>query len=84
MTLWEYCRLIKNAVLTTFKGMSITWHVFSKVSSKGAITIQYPEVRDHIPPGSRGLLFNDVEDCISCRQCSGVPMFLSRTRRVSA
>src|SRR5205823_2221069 len=62
----------KDTALTTAKGMGITWKVFWKVTQKGAITIQYPEQRDHLPAGSRGLLFNDVDDCISCRQCAAV------------
>lgn len=72
MTFGEYCGIIKDVAMTTLKGMGITWRVFWKVNTKGAITIQYPEVKDKLPTGSRGLLFNDVEDCISCRQCAVV------------
>ena len=69
MTFLGYVEMIKDISVSTMKGMAITWKVFSKVNRKGAITIQYPEVRDALPAGSRGLLFNDVDDCISCRQC---------------
>lgn len=70
MTFTDYMNILKEIVVSTAKGMAITWGVFWKVTKKGAITIQYPEVRDQIPLGSRGLLFNDVEDCISCKQCA--------------
>lgn len=70
MTFREYMEILKDIVVSTSKGMWITLKVFFKVTSKGAITIQYPEQRDQLPMGSRGLLFNDVEDCISCKQCA--------------
>lgn len=72
MTFTEYVGIIKDVAVSTMKGMAITFKVFGRVNAKGAITIQYPENRDSIPLGSRGLLFNDVEDCISCRQCAAV------------
>jgi len=72
MTFSEYVEIIRDIAVTTVKGMGITWKVFVKVNTEGAPTIQYPEVRDKIPLGSRGLLFNDVDDCISCRQCAAV------------
>ena len=65
----SYMGLVRDAVVTTCKGMWITLKVLFKVNTRGAVTIQYPEVKDKIPLGSRGLLFNDVEDCISCLQC---------------
>ena len=72
MTFGEYVGTIKDVAVTTAKGMAITARVFFRVNAKGSVTIQYPETRDHVPMGSRGLLFNDVEDCISCRQCAAV------------
>ena len=69
MTFGEYMGVVKDGAVSTLKGMHITFKGFARVNKSGAITIQYPEVRDKIPMGSRGLLFNDVEDCISCRQC---------------
>jgi len=70
MSFAEYLGMIKDALFSTYKGMAITLGVFFQVNRKGAVTIQYPEVRDQLPMGSRGLLFNDVDDCISCRQCA--------------
>lgn len=70
MTLVDYFGMIKDSAFSTFKGMGITFKVFAKANTKGTVTIQYPEVKDHLPLGSRGLLFNDVEDCISCKQCA--------------
>src|SRR5687767_14293082 len=70
MTFVDYCETIKDIGVSTLKGMGVTIKYFFKVNTKGAVTIQYPEVKDALPMGSRGLLFNDVEDCISCRQCA--------------
>lgn len=72
MTFVDYMGIFKDVALTTMKGMGITWKVFLNVNAKGAPTIQFPEDRDNIPLGSRGLLFNDVDDCISCKQCAAV------------
>ena len=72
MTFLEYAETIKDIAVSSLKGMSITWNVFWKVTTSNGITIQYPEERDALPLGSRGLLFNDVEDCISCRQCAAI------------
>ncbi len=72
MTFGEYFETIRDVTVTTLKGMKITWKVFFRVNTRGALTIQYPEVHDRLPAGSRGLLFNDVDDCISCRQCAAV------------
>ncbi len=70
MTFVDYCETIKDITFSTLKGMGVTIKYFWKVNTKGAITIQYPEQKDTLPMGSRGLLFNDVEDCISCKQCA--------------
>ena len=59
MTFFEYSGAIKDIVFTTMKGMGITFKQLVQVTQKGAITIQYPEQRDQLPMGSRGLLFND-------------------------
>lgn len=72
MTFGEYCGVIKDVAVTTVKGMAVTWKIFMKATTRGVETIQYPENRDNIPLGSRGLLFNDVDDCISCKQCAAV------------
>ncbi len=70
MTFGDYCGMISDTALSTMKGMAVTLRYFWKVNTKGSVTIQYPEVKDQLPLGSRGLLFNDVEDCISCKQCA--------------
>ena len=72
MTFFEYIRLIGTSIGSTLKGMAITLRVFGKVNTQSGVTIQYPEMRDPIPAGSRGLLFNDVDDCISCRACANI------------
>lgn len=72
MSGFEYMGLVRDVTVSTLKGMFITLKVFFKVNRRGSVTIQYPEVRDKLPLGSRGLLFNDVDDCISCRQCAAV------------
>ena len=72
MTFTQYFKLIVSSMVSTLKGMGITFKVFMKVPVKGSVTIQYPEMRDNIPRDSRGLLFNDVEDCISCRACANI------------
>src|ERR1035437_3136779 len=72
MTFSEYMGVLKDSAVSTAKGMAITLRVFSKVNRGKSVTIQYPETHDKIPLGSRGLLFMDAEDCISCRQCSAI------------
>jgi NADH-quinone oxidoreductase subunit I len=72
MTLASYIRNTADAIVTTAKGMRVTFRVFCKVQTEGGVTIQYPEERDTIPVGSRGLLFNDIHDCIACGQCANV------------
>lgn len=74
MTFTDYLGVIKDIAVSTAKGMAVTFKVFARVNRDGGtgVTIQYPEVRDNLPLGSRGLLFNDVEDCISCKQCAQV------------
>ncbi len=72
MTFLQYMALIRDTITSTAKGMAITLKVFFKVPTKGSVTIQYPEMRDTIALISRGLLFNDVEDCISCLACAKI------------
>jgi len=72
MTFNMYLEILRDVWVSTLKGMWITIKVFFKVNTGKAITIQYPEMRDKIPDGSRGLLFNDEEDCISCRACEQI------------
>lgn len=72
MTFKYYVGMVRDVALSTLKGMAQTFRILYKVVTKGPITIQYPEQKDKIPLGSRGLLFNDVDDCISCKQCAQV------------
>lgn len=52
---------------SAIKGMAIT---FKYVYSVEPVTIEYPEVREELPPNSRSRLYNDVQNCISCYQCA--------------
>ncbi|MGM0588400.1 MAG: NuoI/complex I 23 kDa subunit family protein [Bacteroidota bacterium] len=61
-------QLIKNKWSTfksIFTGMGVTMrHMFQP-----AVTIQYPEERDVLPPGVRARLIVDIDDCIACGLC---------------
>lgn len=59
---------IYRAVLTTTIGMSQTW----KAMFRPAITLQYPTVKWDLPVNARGILFNNVDDCIGCLKCARV------------
>jgi len=72
MSFQTYMGLVKDASFSTVKGMGVTFAVLWKALTQKSVTIQYPETKDRIPLGSRGLLFMDDEDCISCRQCANV------------
>lgn len=72
MNFKDYMYLVKDSVVSTVKGMAVTLNIFKKVWSKGPVTIEYPEKKDAIPINSRGKLFNDVIDCIACKQCATV------------
>lgn len=67
LTLKQYFSNIWNAITTTVKGMMIT---FKYVYAVKPVTIEYPEVKEILPPNSRSRLYNDVENCISCLQCA--------------
>ena len=67
LTVKSYFRNIKEAVVSTFKGMMIT---FKYVYGVKPVTIEYPEVREVLPESSRSRLYNDAENCISCMQCA--------------
>ena len=34
------------------------------------VTIRYPHEKPDLPPRSRMMLFNDIDDCIGCLQCA--------------
>ena len=69
LTLKKWFYNLYRGVTTVLKGMKIT---MSYVLAKKPVTIEYPEVRDELPPNSRSRLFNDVDNCISCNQCAVV------------
>jgi NADH-quinone oxidoreductase subunit I len=62
----EYFRGIYLGLKTTFVGMGIT---LDRMFKPG-ITLQYPTEKRQPYPRYRGMLFNDIDDCIVCRQCS--------------
>jgi NADH-quinone oxidoreductase subunit I len=77
----QYFRNIRDAVTSTYKGMRVTMGQFLKTQGfrrvkggydygAGPVTINYPEVKDDIPPISRNRLFMFQEGCISCNQCA--------------
>ena len=68
LSIGHWFKNVYDAVRTTMIGMGIT---FKYVWDKDTVTIEYPEVREELPVNSRSRLFNDVENCISCLQCSG-------------
>ena len=67
LTLKKYFQNIWNGIRTTLKGLSIT---IKYVYDVKPVTVEYPEVREVLPEGSRSRLFNDVQNCISCDQCA--------------
>ncbi len=67
ITFSQYFGNIAYAVKTCLKGMMIT---FKYVIAKKPVTIEYPEVREVLPEGSRSRLYNDVLNCISCNMCA--------------
>jgi NADH-quinone oxidoreductase subunit I len=58
---------IFRAIKSISTGMAIT---IKYVLTVKPVTIEYPEVREELPPNSRSRLFNDVDNCIACMQCS--------------
>lgn len=63
-----YFRDIFLAVKTTAAGMGITLRQLFRPP----VTQHYPNEKWKLPPGYRGMLFNDVDDCIVCNQCADV------------
>ena len=82
LTFWKWFGNIFSAVTTVAKGLSITIRYVLAVKP---VTIEYPEVREPLPDSSRSRLFNDVDNCISCFQCStACPVdciYITATRR---
>ncbi|MEO2043832.1 MAG: hypothetical protein ABGX43_04460, partial [Nitrospinaceae bacterium] len=56
LTLKKYFQNIWNGITTTVKGMSITLRY---VYAEKSVSIEYPEVREVLPEGTRSRLFND-------------------------
>jgi NADH-quinone oxidoreductase subunit I len=75
---------IWEAVLTTYKGMSIT---FKYVYGVKPVTIEYPEIKEELPANSRSRLYNDAQNCISCLQCANACpvdcIYISAVRRTA-
>ena len=67
LTFKKYFKNIKEAIVSTAKGMAIT---FKYVYGVKPVTIEYPEVKEVLPENSRSRLYNDAENCISCMQCA--------------
>ncbi len=63
----QWFRNLKDAVVSTFKGLMIT---IRYVYGVRPVTIEYPEVREVLPENSRSRLYNDAQNCISCLQCA--------------
>lgn len=82
LTFCGWFRNVWTSVTTCLKGMMIT---FRYVYAEKPVTIEYPEVREELPMNSRSRLFNDVDNCISCFQCStACPVdciYITATRR---
>ena len=62
LTFKGYFRNIKEAIVSTAKGMAIT---LKYVYGVKPVTVEYPEVKEVLPENSRSRLYNDVENCIS-------------------
>ncbi len=71
-----------EAISSSLKGM---WITFRYVWAHKPVTIEYPEVREVLPEGSRSRLYNDVQNCIACNQCAvACPVdciYIASTRR---
>jgi NADH-quinone oxidoreductase subunit I len=52
------------------ESQEITAGQYFNVWGKKSVTIEYPEVREVLPPKARMRLYNDTENCIACTQCA--------------
>ncbi|MFQ5753796.1 MAG: NuoI/complex I 23 kDa subunit family protein [bacterium] len=59
---------IYRAIKTIAIGMAQTW----KALFRPAITLQYPDEKWQLPINARGILFNNVDDCIGCYKCARI------------
>ncbi|NIR49712.1 4Fe-4S dicluster domain-containing protein [candidate division KSB1 bacterium] len=64
----SYFSNIYRGLVTIAIGMAQTW----KALMRPSITLQYPTVKWQLPTNARGILFNNVDDCIGCYKCARV------------
>lgn len=64
----NYFKNIYRALVTISVGMAQTW----KALFRPAITLQYPDEKWQLPLNARGILFNNIDDCIGCYKCARV------------
>lgn len=73
MALLDWVREISEGVETTLVGMKTTATFAAENwggKASGAMTREYPAEPVVLPERFRGHLFNDVDDCISCKLCA--------------
>ncbi len=63
-----YFKNIYRGIVTILIGMAQTW----KVMFRPAITLQYPDEKWQLPANARGILFNNIDDCIGCYKCARI------------
>jgi len=64
----KYFHDIWLGIITVLKSMGVAWrHFFTR-----SVTLQYPTEKWTMPERSRARLFNNINDCIGCQQCSRV------------
>lgn len=63
----QYFTNIWQALSSITIGLKTTGHYIWR---RPAVTIQYPEEKEQLPPRARMRLYNDVENCISCNLCA--------------
>ncbi len=66
---FQYFRSLFSGVRTVLEGLSVTLVIFFR---RKAVTLEYPDVKAVLPQRARMRLFNDVQNCISCRLCAQV------------
>lgn len=55
-----------KSIQSIFTGLGVTWrHLFRR-----SVTLQYPDERFDLPPGSRSKLYVNIDDCIGCNLCA--------------
>jgi len=62
----QYFRNIADGVTTIISGMSVS----IRHLNRDEVTLEYPDVRDELPPRSRMSLFMNADECIACNQCA--------------